>query len=126
MFSLEKERRYFNWVEIWSSEDKAKAVELEMAFYTSKIKAKIVQRGDRWVLEVPWIFEELGKTVLEAFQAGLFDYPHEIEMGEKWQSYNRYPVHKFRGRGSKVFLVLGFVVFLLVAVKMLYSTGILH
>lgn len=124
MFSEEKERRYFSWVQVWQSEDREKAQELELAFYKCKINARIEEVGGLWTLEVPWIHKELAETLLAAYSEGLFDYPHEIPVGEKWKSYDRYQAHKFRGRGSKVFLILGFVFMLLMTVRLLYGLGL--
>lgn len=126
MFSEEKEKRYFSWIVVWQSTDREKAQELELAFYKCKVNAKVSDKDGLWSLEVPWVHEELARTLLEAYQTDRFDYPHEIEVGDKWKSYDRYQTHKFRGRGSSMFLVLGFVVFLLLTVRMLYALGLFH
>ncbi len=123
VLSEEKERRYYSWVEVWRSQHKEKAVALELAFYNCKIQAKLAEKDGVWTLQVPWVHEKLAKDLLEAHELDAFDYPHEIQVSERWKSYDRYQTHKFRGRGSHMVLVLGFIVFLLLTIRMLYAIG---
>lgn len=123
--SEEKERRYFSWVEVWRSEHKEKALELELAFYNCKVHAKLIEKDGIWILQVPWVHAELVKDLLEAHEIDAFDYPHEVKVGERWKSYDRYQTHKFRGRGSHMILVLGFVIFILLTLRMLYAIGLI-
>lgn len=122
-FSEDKARRYYSWIEVWRSENREQAVELEIAFYNCKVHAKVEEKEGVWTLQVPWIHAELAKTLLDAHAIDAFDYPQEVQVRDRWRSYDRYQTHKFRGRGSHMFLILGFVIFLLLTVRMLYATG---
>lgn len=124
MFSPQNERRFYSWSLIWESEDKEKAVELELALYKMKIDARISESKGLWIVRVPWIYKQLAIEVTDAYDKDMLDYPHEIEVNHKWKSYERFEKPNLRARGSKTFLVLGFVVFLLLFVRIIFSSGL--
>jgi nitrate reductase NapE component len=123
VFSAENERQFYSWSQIWESEDKEKAVELELALYKMKIDARISESKGLWIVRVPWIYKHLAIEVTDAYDKDMLDYPHEIEVNHKWKSYQRFEKPTSRARGSKTFLVLGFVVFLLLFVRIIFATG---
>ncbi len=121
-----KTRRYYSWIEVWRSEDSESSKALELAFYKLNISARMERIGNDWILRVPWIYEEIAITAVQAYKEGQFEYPTEIQMNERWESYNRFKPHKFKGRTYKMFLVLGIVVLLMIIIRMFYGAGLFH
>lgn len=116
-------RTYYSWNEAYKTEDREQAYELEVILYKLKIPARLELEESFWQVKVPWIYLETTKNLIEAFLRNALDYPKEIEVNREIKSVNRFQPATFRGRGSKMFLSLGFVIFLLLLVRLLYSTG---
>ena len=124
MSIADKTRRYYSWIQVWSSKDNQSSKALELAFYKLNIAARMEQIGEDWILRVPWIYEEIAITAIQAYREGQFEYPSEIQMNERWESYNRFKPHKFKGRTYKTFLVLGIVLLLMIVIRTLYGAGL--
>lgn len=124
MSIAERTKQYYSWVEVWRSRDAESSKALELAFYKINITARMDKINEEWVLLVPWVHEETAKVSASAFREGKFEYPSEIKINERWESYNRFKPAKFKGRGSKMILVIGLVLFLLMMIKTLYGLGI--
>lgn len=118
-------RIYYSWVDVFQTELEEKAFELELIFYKLKIPARVVRQMDQWVLRTPWTKAELGKEMADAFEKGLLEFPKELEVKREIKSVNRFKPAQFRGRGSKLILTMGFVVFLLLTVRIIYSLGLI-
>lgn len=116
---------YYSWEDVFFTESEERAFELEVIFYKLKIPARVVQLSDQWVLRTPWTKAELAKNLAEAFEKDILEYPKELEVKREIKSVNRFKPAQFRGRGSKLILTMGFVIFILLAVRLIYSLGLI-
>lgn len=121
MSIAEKTKRYYSWIEVWRSKDAARSKSLELAFYKINIAAKMEKKEDEWVIKVPWVYKEVADTAVHAYLEHKFEYPSEIQINERWESYNRFQPARFKGRGSKMILMIGLALFLLLVVRIIYG-----
>ncbi len=121
MSIAERTKQYYSWVEVWRSEDTERSKDLELAFYKINISARMEKKDDEWVVKVPWVYKEVANTAVQAYLEHKFEYPSEMQINERWESYQRFQPAKFRGRGSKMILVIGLAIFLLLVVRIIYG-----
>lgn len=121
MSIAEKTKQYYSWTEVWRSEDTNLSKALELAFYKTNIKVRMEKEDKVWVIKVPWVHKEVAETAIAAYKKGNFEYPNEIKVNDRWESYNRFKPAKFRGRASKIILVIGLALFMLLLIRVFYG-----
>lgn len=117
----DRTKQYYAWTEVWHSEDPVSSKALELAFYKTNIKVKMEKQKDEWVIKVPWVHKAIAETAIAAYKEGNFEYPSEIQVNDRWESYNRFKPAKFRGRASKMILVIGLALFMLLLIRVFYG-----
>lgn len=120
----DKTKQYYSWSEVWRSVDAESSKALELAFYKTNITVRMERENEEWVIKVPWVHKEIAETAIAAYREGKFEYPSEIQVNDRWESYNRFKPAKFRGRASKMILVIGLALFLLFLIKIFYNAKI--
>lgn len=114
-------KQYYGWEMVWSSESRAKAEELLLAFYKVGIVSQLKEANEQFELWAPYTKAAIARELSTAFDQDLFEYPDAIVVNRTIKSYNRFQPVKRRRGGSWAILMLGLAFLMLALVKIIYQ-----
>lgn len=116
-------KKQYSWVNIGSyKQDQEPLVdEINIVFYKLDLPfKKRLDDNQNWIIEVPWIYEEASKKVLEAYNNGNLDYPKDFGGLKPIEKKLLYHYESMRIPTRMLVLVIGFVFIMLAVVKWLF------